>query len=400
MAKNNINYLQNATTRVDANGNSTGTAGATTNTTTGQTANEVKPVSAQSGTTNTNQNATQTDGSSSTGFTFHNANTGLNTRTGTPYNGLNGLSDATGTNLGNLQQGYQQSDAVNQAYAYLNNVQNNKPGEYTSRYSQQLEDIYSQIMGRGDFTYDVNSDMLYQQMRDQYMQNGRQAMMDTMGQAAALTGGYGSSYGTSAGSQAYQQYLTNLNSGLMDTYDRAYQRYQGQGEDMLNKLNVTMGLDNTDYGRYQDQLNQWNQDRDFGLNQYNTLYGNDYNNYATMLQYWQNAAQAENTDYTNQQSYAYKTATTLLANGQMPTQDLLDAAGISRADAELMKAGPVVQYVNAPSRGSNNISALTGAIAADAFITNPADANMYANLNGSTDDSFLSRLRKNRNSEQ
>ena len=43
------------------------------------------------------------------------------------------------------------------------------------------------------------------------MQQGKQAMQDTMGQAAALTGGYGSTYGQAVGQQQYDAYLQNLN---------------------------------------------------------------------------------------------------------------------------------------------------------------------------------------------
>ena len=44
------------------------------------------------------------------------------------------------------------------------------------------------------------------------MKNGRLAMMDSMGRAAALTGGYGSSYAQSAGQQAYQKQMDSLYS--------------------------------------------------------------------------------------------------------------------------------------------------------------------------------------------
>ena len=49
-------------------------------------------------------------------------------------------------------------------------------------------------LNREDFQYDVNADALYQQYKDRYVELGKDAMEDTMGQAAALTGGYGSSY--------------------------------------------------------------------------------------------------------------------------------------------------------------------------------------------------------------
>ena len=65
---------------------------------------------------------------------------------------------------------------------------------YQSKYKDQIQGLYDKIANRKDFTYDVNADAMYQQLKDQYIQGGRMAMMDTMGQAQAMTGGYGNSY--------------------------------------------------------------------------------------------------------------------------------------------------------------------------------------------------------------
>ena len=60
---------------------------------------------------------------------------------------------------------------------------------YNSKYQQQIDALLDQVAGRGSFNYDVGSDPLYQAYKNQYVQGGRLAMQDTMGQAAALTGG-------------------------------------------------------------------------------------------------------------------------------------------------------------------------------------------------------------------
>lgn len=265
--------------------------------------------------------------------------TTANSASAAQYSGLQGLSQGTQSKLGTLQQGfnqgertnyaqqqlgryeqgYTQGQAVTEAQNYLNQLRNSKPGAYSSRYTDQLDSIYQQIMNRPDFEYDLNGDMLYQQYKDQYMRNGQQAMMDAMGQAAALTGGYGSSYAQAAGSQAYQQYLTQLNGVIPELYDRAYNRYNQQGQDLLNRYQLAAGADATDYGRYQDTLSQWNLDyqnaaaaeqqayqRDYGqysdmlnywANAYQQGYQNDYNAYTDALNYWTQLAAQENSDY-------------------------------------------------------------------------------------------------------
>ena len=106
---------------------------------------------------------------------------------------------------------YLQSDAVTQAQQALQNQQANKPGEYLSQFQTGLDSYLGQIQNRDKFQYDVNSDALYQQVAQNYLRQGQQAMMDTMGKAAAMTGGYGNSYAQTAGQQVYDQYLLGLN---------------------------------------------------------------------------------------------------------------------------------------------------------------------------------------------
>lgn len=106
-------------------------------------------------------------------------------------------------------------------------------------YVEQLNALYDKMMNKGKFRYDLNADLLYQQMADQYTQLGQQAMKDTMGQAAALTGGYGNSYAQQVGNQAYQQYLTALNQQIPELYDRAYQAYHDDLDWLLQQYQLT-----------------------------------------------------------------------------------------------------------------------------------------------------------------
>ncbi len=103
-------------------------------------------------------------------------------------------------------------------------------GNANQQYIDQMNSIYGKIMNRGPFSYDLNGDMLYRQMADRYTQMGKDAMRDTMGQAAALTGGYGNSYAQQVGNQAYQQYLASLNDQVPALYEQAYKVWQGEGD--------------------------------------------------------------------------------------------------------------------------------------------------------------------------
>lgn len=156
---------------------------------------------------------------------------------------------------------YKQSDTVSQAYAALQQQLAAKPGEYQSTWEGQINGLIDRILNREKFSYDVNEDALYQQMKDQYTSLGKIAMQDTMGQAAAMTGGYGSSYASSAGNQAYQSYLSQLNEAVPELYGMARDQYNQEGQEMYSQYGLLADQENQDYGRWVDDFNQWESER-------------------------------------------------------------------------------------------------------------------------------------------
>ena len=69
---------------------------------------------------------------------------------------------------------YQESDAVKQAQAMLDQQLSQKPGAYQSAWQTQLNDTINKILNREKFSYDLNGDALYQQYKDQLNRFGRQ----------------------------------------------------------------------------------------------------------------------------------------------------------------------------------------------------------------------------------
>lgn len=174
---------------------------------------------------------------------------------------------------------YLQSDAVRQAQDALRAQQSSRPGAYQSQWQQTLNDTLSKIQNREKFSYDLNGDALYQQYKDRYIQQGQQAMMDTMGQAAALTGGYGNSYAQSVGQQTYQGYLQGLNDKVPELYQLALQKYQQEGNELMNQYGLLADRENTDYGRYRDQMSDYNSNLERLYNIYNNERNYDYGAY-------------------------------------------------------------------------------------------------------------------------
>lgn len=287
------------------------------------------------------------------------------------YTGLAGLSDTTGQKLGQLSGGYTPSESVTAAQQYLQNVVSGKPGDYQSQYQGQLESLYNQVMNRDPFTFDLNGDALYNQYKDQYTQLGQQAMMDTMGQAAALTGGYGNSYAQTAGQQAYQNYLTQLNNIVPELYQQAYDRYNQEGADLQSKLSLTQDLENEAYGKYRDTVSDWNTERQAANDEYWNQYNADYSNYANMLNYWNTIAQQENSQYNTDRQMAYTQAMAILQKGKMPSDELLATAGISAADAKTIKSA----YTKSSGGGSSKKS--SGGSSGSSSTTTTTTGNTY-----------------------
>ena len=152
---------------------------------------------------------------------------------------------------------YKPSDAVLAAEQLLQQQLANKPGAYESAWSAQLNDTINKILNREKFSYDLNGDALYQQYKDKYIQQGQMAMMDTMGQAAAMTGGYGNSYAQSVGQQAYQGQLQNLNDIVPELYQMALDQYNNEGQNLLNQYSMLGAQEEQDYGRYRDQMGDY-----------------------------------------------------------------------------------------------------------------------------------------------
>lgn len=217
---------------------------------------------------------------------------------------------------------YDPTGSVAQAQQLLQQAMGNRPGAYQGTWETQMQDMIGQILGREPFDYDVNSDALYQQYREQYMRQGALAMEDTMGKAAALTGGYGNSYAQAVGHQAYQGYMDQLNDRIPELYDRAFARYQQEGQDMLDKYALMVSGDDREYGRYQDALSRYFTELGMAQDQYT-----DERNWQYQLGMDQYAKeQAE-------QDRAYELALSMLQSGMMPSEAVLSASGLSAEDA-------------------------------------------------------------------
>ena len=197
--------------------------------------------------------------------------------------------------LAALNSQFQVSQAYQQAMDYTNGLlQQLNTGKTT--YSNQINQLINDYKNREKFSYNADNDPMFQQALASAMKSGQTAMQDTMGQAAALTGGYGSSYATNVGQNAYNQYVQEAYNMLPEYYQLAMEAYNQEGQNMLNQLSM---MDNADSKEYDRLNNAYNMNYNSAQNMYNQEYGawqdsvNNAYNYAGLL----------NSDYWNKMDY-------------------------------------------------------------------------------------------------
>lgn len=213
------------------------------------------------------------------------------------------------------------------------------------RANDQATAIYDKIMNRGEFTFDLNKDKLYQQYRDLYAQMGRGAMEDTMGQAAALTGGYGSTYSQNAGQQAYNAYLQKLNEVVPELYTAAYNRYNQEGQDLMNLY--SMARSNAD-SAYERDYNQWYNRLQLERSDEDTTYNRQQTEEQKKLT-------QEETDYERKQNAWSRLSSLITTTGYQPSNEELAAAGMSANEAAYLR-----QYYQQQLAAASNKSGGSG----------------------------------------
>ena len=109
-----------------------------------------------------------------------------------------------------------------------------------------------------NWNYDPLQDASYQALAKIYGARGNTAAKNTLADAAALNGGFGTSYAVSAAQQARNQYNQELASLVPQLEQASYERQQAG-------LNNLMALDESQYGRFSDDQSRQLQGKQFGL---------------------------------------------------------------------------------------------------------------------------------------
>ena len=226
---------------------------------------------------------------------------------------------------------------------------------YTPQYDDRINELLGKLTNRKAFSYDAGSDPVYQQYRQQYMAQGKQAMQDTMGQAAALTGGYGSSYAQQVGQQQYDNYLSRLNDILPQLENTAYNRYNDELSDLQSQYSLYRNLDDAAYQRAQNNRSE----------------------YAAYIQQQVAAEEAAKQQAANE-------ADTIFKMGGTPSDELLAKTGYSKEYTDALKK--YYAQLAAQQASSNSGSGRSGRSSGGGGGNTryPADRNYYVDKSGET----------------
>lgn len=240
---------------------------------------------------------------------------------------------------------------------------------YNSKYDNRIDQMLNQILNRDAFTYDAVNDPLYQQYRDQYVREGNRSMNDTLAAAASGAGGM-NSYAITAAQQASDYYAAQLNDKIPELYQLAYDMYLTDIDNQVRDLGLLQQMDETQYGRYRDQMSDWRNDRDFAYGMYRDDVGDnkwydefDQSVYTDLRNYNYGVGRDKVTDAQWDKSFgleedkfadstkddAWDRAMTIILNGGTPSAELLKAAGMTEAEAQSLKDA---QIAAAPAGGS------------------------------------------------
>ena len=179
--------------------------------------------------------------------------------------------------------GYRPSESVTAAGNALKELQENRPGDYESKYQDRIDAALDDLNGKKDFSYNYVNDPLYHQYAQVYTQNAHNASADAAAQAAALTGGYGSSYAASVAQQAYQQQIGALNLAIPTLYQLALDTYDSSGDALVTRLDQLSAQEQNAQGLYNQKLSDYYTQLEQLGSAYNSAYQKDYGRYQDYL---------------------------------------------------------------------------------------------------------------------
>lgn len=159
-------------------------------------------------------------------------------------------------------------------------------GRFENPYQGEIHSLVDKISSREDFTYDPDTDPIYQNYRETYLREGNRARENTLGDYAAMTGGMPSTAATAAAEQAQNYYNAQMADVIPALYQQAFDMYMSNAAQNINDLGAIRGA-------AADALSQWSANLGLVQNQFGALQSASDTAYNRGSNKWQSDFQVE-----------------------------------------------------------------------------------------------------------
>ena len=291
------------------------------------------------------------------------------------------------------------------AYAALTAAENAGALPYESKYGGLIADAANKILSGEKFSYDIAADPVFASMREKAERDRRRAVENAAASAAALTGGYGNSYGVTAAEQASSKIYDSLNGVIPSLLDAAYKRWQGERDAERDRLKVLMSLEDSDYGRYRDSVADAKDERDYLYGKYSDLSSRDRELFASALDEYFKDRDYERAVYESDRDAKYRAERDAAADAQRQRENEIaymralseSALNNAKIETERAKAASSAESTKQNGKTSGDTTTLLPgmkSIAAIRYAELLADMQSRNGEGASLSAEFLNRIKK------
>ncbi len=193
-------------------------------------------------------------------------------------------------NIANNAPKYTESSATlnakKQADKYAEKYKDTVNNGYTGSYEWNIRQLADKYINN-EFKWNADDSSEYQQYKSKYQREAEKQQENIQGSYSANTGGYSNSYAQAAGQKAFNSYMDELQEKIPSLKQSAYQNWSQEQETTLNQIGVMQGLDDTQYQRYRDTVQDYYDFMNYYETKYNTSKGLDMSAFQNELSKWQ-----------------------------------------------------------------------------------------------------------------
>lgn len=257
-----------------------------------------------------------------------------------------------------------QQFSMDQMLAFMSQFMQQNPQPTQPQKDPRIDQILNEILTRDDFSYNASNDPLFQQYSQIYQREGDRAMRETLAEAAASAGGM-NTYAITAAQQAANYYNSQLTDRIPELYQLAYEMYLKDKESQIQDLGILQDMDATQYNRYRDTMNDWQNDRSFAygtyqdaINQGNWQTRFDYNSSVNnrdflYSDYWNNKEWNSNQSETEKSDAQAEIKLIIAAGGTTVPSELVEKSGWSQATIDALIADEQNRRAEANATSNN-----------------------------------------------